>query len=571
MKKCSIFIFLLTIFGFNASAGGPKLVSESTLKDANVYLITVGVNTFRGQNDMFVYYRDNSLQKLPELAGCVSDANGFNAKVSSDFEKLKVSGQTKNMYSISLNDKSATKDSLKHAFEWVARESKPKDIFIFFYAGITRENRKGESFIIPYLTQTTDSLFENPDLIQLNTIAKWMNSIQANHQLIVSEAGMGEAFSLNLIEQLFESNPVLASQNLRNRLILSTKKYGYDSHKDCEKNQFLPGGPLNYNILRYENLFFIFSNPDLYEFNIHQLERSCSPGAFPYAILLQEQSFAQILSHRVLKTRGSVLPNSPSSESKSDKGQDSELGPQNYALVLATDVYEGKPDWENLGNPKNDAREISNLLEKKLGCKVNFLHNISKDSLTWELIRYRSILRENDNLIIFIAGHGYYDSVFTEGYLVMPKSLPLKKDRSHDSYYDMASLNRLIDNLPSKNIFVIFDICFGASFDFKAKDLPISDYKTGSDIGIDELINRKKGYCSRIFLCSGKGSVYDYWFNSGTHSPFASKLIDYLKNENDLVCPGRLYKAVEQNVTEPVIKEFGQHDAKGDMILKVIK
>ena len=40
---------------------------------------------------------------------------------------------------------------------------------------------------------------------------------------------------------------------------------------------------------------------------------------------------------------------------------------------------------------------------------------------------------------------------------------------------------------------------------------------------------------SKIFLASGEAEVTDYWNNSLNDSPFANKLIDYLKNEKEFL------------------------------------
>ena len=127
-----------------------------------------------------------------------------------------------------------------------------------------------------------------------------------------------------------------------------------------------------------------------------------------------------------------------------------------------------------------------------------------------------------------------------------------------------------MDEFSNKHIFAIFDVCFGAYFDMNAKDLSLSDYKEGTgDISVDELIKRKSDYVSRIYLSSGKGEVPDYWKNSSDHSPFANKLIEVLENEKSFLTPGKIYKGLEGNITEPVLKYFGKQDTRGDFIMKV--
>ena len=107
---------------------------------------------------------------------------------------------------------------------------------------------------------------------------------------------------------------------------------------------------------------------------------------------------------------------------------------------------------------------------------------------------------------------------------MLTDSRGLNDDLLLDSYLQMATLSRIIDNMPTKNVFVIFDVCFGSSFDLNAKDLELSRYsELDLDISLSDFVERKSNKISRIFLASGRYRVPDYWDNSLDHSPFAKK------------------------------------------------
>ena len=244
--------------------------------------------------------------------------------------------------------------------------------------------------------------------------------------------------------------------------------------------------------------------------------------------------------------------------------------PKTYALIIATNNYQGKPSWKNLKNPINDAESVANIFSKKYNAETVKIYNKPKDTVLYEILRLKKRLREQDKLIMFIAGHGYYSQEYADGYVVFTDSKALESDFSLASYMQMASLNRMIDNLVPKNVFVIFDICFGASFDLNARDLSLSDYKElQSDISLEEFIKRKSESYSRIFLASGRYEVPDYWKDITNHSPFAEKLLAALSGEMKFVSPGKLYVTLEGNVTEPFLKQFGRHDERGDFLVAV--
>jgi len=555
-------LFFLVAFILNLNAGGPKLTTLAP--NGNLYVICIGVDNYRGQNDYYIGGDQINFNPLPNLGGCVSDANMLNSKIIADFKKASQNDSSLKLFTYVLTGTHATKDSIKKVFDLIASQAKPTDDFILFYAGITRENRDNETFLIPHLNNITDSLFENPDLIPLSTLSRWMNSIQAKNQLVISEAGNGETFSFNLIDNLFEGNILLASQNLRNRMIITTREYGLDNN-NCF-NKFGKGGPLAYCINNTPNILDAFNNIHRYEFELHKLELNCKFfSAYPYISLFIEKDYSGFLAKKTIKTRGPGYVNTKTETPKPSKSSN------NYALVIGTNKYKGKPTWEDLQNPRNDAKAMSEVLSNKFGFKVKTLYDKPQDTIINLLINYRQTLSENDNFILFVAGHGHYDTGFTDGFIVFPESLSLKADPTRKTYLAMASLNRLLDNLPSKRIFVIFDICFGAYFDIKAPDLSLSDYHEFKAYEIDTLVNRKNKYTSRIFMASGKGSVPDYWSTNYNHSPFADRLLRSLSKEMDFTCPGRLFNVAENNVTEPVLKEFGKHSARGDMILKVKK
>lgn len=556
-----IFTTLLLLISLSHSVlAGIKIIKPPL--SGKLYVLCIGIDHYQNQSDYLIWSNSKFLDPLPNLAGCASDARLIHQKLIRDFTALNKNALAdKSLIPILLTESNATKDSIKKVFDFIARESKPEDGFILFYAGITRENRNKETFLLPWLTHKTDSLFENPDLIPLTLIARWMNSIQAQYQLVISEAGMGEPFSLNLIDNLFESDAFLASQELRNRIIITTKSFGMDSHHCGEIDG--RGGPLAYYLNQSASVLEVFVNPALYEFKLHQIEYACDTVArrFPYATVIQEKDYTRFLTKRSFRNRGSGYLN------KRDTVIRKSPVVHNYALVIATNQYKAKPYWENLENPLNDAKVISGLLAEKFGFEIKTLYDAPKDTIVKEIIRYNSLLAENDNFLLFVAGHGYYDTGWSDGFIVFKESRLPELDPSRESYLPMASLNRLLDNLPAKRVFAMFDICFGAYFDINTRDLSLSDYKKTP---ADTLLNRKNKYTSRIFLASGKGSVPDFWSNNYRHSPFADKLIQQMKLEADYITPGKLFTAAEQGVTEPVLKEFGKHAPRGDIILKVV-
>ncbi len=515
----------------------------------NLYIISVGVNKYQ--------------KPFNKLEGCVSDAVKIESKALHDFPLI---GKGK-IFSFLYTDESATYDSIKKAFMFVSKNARPKDVFVFYFAGYSIKVDTFGHAIVPFIGNAGDSTLnlikQSKELLSLKKIAEWMEGVQAEKQLIISEAGSGKGFANDLISELFEQNPLLASADKRDRMIVTTKGMGLEGLHCSGSDERITGGPLTYYLSLMDN---IFASSRRFEYDLYKIETACNCCYNSiYSAVFLEQDYTDILVRQNLRSagRGISINHAPDNAGSSDH-----IG-KTYGLFIATDNYQGRPDWNDLKNPVNDAAAISEIMETKFGCQVTRIYNKPLDTILSILIKYKHVLDSNDKLLLFIAGHGYYSEDLSDGYIVLNDSKPLNADVNLTGYLPMAKLNRLLDNFKAKNIFVIFDICFGAYFDFNAKDVALNDYsELLSDITPDELIKRKDKYCSRIYLASGKSEVPDYWKNSSAHSPFAGKIISVLNEEQPFITPGIIYRKLEGNITEPYLKEFGRNDTRGDFLLK---
>jgi len=84
-----------------------------------------------------------------------------------------------------------------------------------------------------------------------------------------------------------------------------------------------------------------------------------------------------------------------------------------YALVIGINSYQNLP---RLQTPLNDAEAIASTLSDKYGFKTQLLRDATRDQILRALGNYRGSLHENDNLLIYYAGHGYYDRAADQAY-----------------------------------------------------------------------------------------------------------------------------------------------------------
>lgn len=235
------------------------------------------------------------------------------------------------------------------------------------------------------------------------------------------------------------------------------------------------------------------------------------------------------------------------------------LGKQ-QALLIATNDYD---EWTDLVNPVFDAETIAEDLEDIYDFDVDLLKNPTQEDIILKIREYTSkSYQQNDELLIFIAGHGQFDEVLKEGYLVAKDSKLM--DATKSSYIAHSLLRNYIDNIPCEHILLVMDVCFGGTFD------PVVARRGGEDLDDDmmEYVNRKLKYKTRRYITSG-GKEYVPDGRPGEHSPFARALLEGLRSEGGsdgiFTLDDILYYT--QSVSpQPQSGEFGDNEPGSDFL-----
>lgn len=541
-------------------------------KPANVYVISIGIN-----------------KSVWPLNGCVNDAvylveklkidnarkdslNSFNNSTKNGSSRLRaiIRHNIKEIIPYVLTDEEASLENIRKTFKEVISKASYNDYFVFLYSGISMESEEDNTYLVPYMS-TYDiefhakgysnrmTKFNKETLFSLSEMARLMEQISCNNQLIISEAGSGNDFGKNLISELFESNPLIAKGTERNRVILTTKEIGRED--PAQKIGFL----MKY-ILRSGNVLDVFHNFNKYEFRLSKAEMESPVSYSKYVAAYQEQEYRDILlkNYQRYGTRGAK------SKKVGVESKTTDNVSETHAFILATDTYNKEQDsWGDLKNPIKDADVVAEILSERYNVKTTKVYNKGKNEVLKAFYKLVQQLGENDKLLFFVAGHGYYDQL-SGGYLVMKDSESLEEDISLNTYLYMGKLKGILDGVKCKQVFSIFDVCYGASFELNYGDLEVENYsKTKFDKGFDAFMEEKDKNIARIVLASGQYEVFDYWKDSEDHSPFASKLIKALKTEKQFISPGKIFSYVQGNATTPILKKHGKHEARGDFLLKV--
>ncbi len=243
-----------------------------------------------------------------------------------------------------------------------------------------------------------------------------------------------------------------------------------------------------------------------------------------------------------------------------------DMNRKDYALILATDNYE---QFQDLVNPINDSRAIESILKTQYGFQTEVVENPTLEEINNKLYDYNTRkFNPQDQLFIFIAGHGYFDETLGEGYLVASNSV--LNDKGKSSYLPHLLLRERVNSIKCEHIFLAMDVCFGGTFDpvlAKSRAIEAADDEADKQYLVKKLTKR-----TRKYLTSGSKEYVSDGV-AGKHSPFAEKFILALREVGG--GSGRIFSLVELPTyflklqTEPRFGSFGTDDPASDFVFVV--
>ncbi len=212
-----------------------------------------------------------------------------------------------------------------------------------------------------------------------------------------------------------------------------------------------------------------------------------------------------------------------------------------YALVIGIQDY-GRLD--DLTTPYNDARQVATLLQNRYGFSVQTLLDANNVEVMQAINNLNSVINENDNLLIYYAGHGSRIQAgdYENGYW-----LPINADPPPTDTFWVSNefITRHLAVIKAKRVLVVADSCYAGLLSSSPGHL-----FTGLDQSYDEKYLRYKlAKKSRLLLASGTDQpVLD---NAGDgHSIFARAFIEVLSHNDKVITGPELFVQVNKQVTE---------------------
>ena len=194
---------------------------------------------------------------------------------------------------------------------------------------------------------------------------------------------------------------------------------------------------------------------------------------------------------------------------------------RSFLLVIGIDAYQYiRP----LSNAVRDAQSLTRVLQDRYQFEEAYTTELYNQAATREEIfsafdHLGGEVTEEDNLIIFYAGHGYYNTELEIGYWVPVDG----KDGRSGTFIEHSAIRTYLRSIDSHHTFLIVDSCFSGN-------LLANHGRNASPVNV--YADKVDRYPSRWCFAAGMiEEVSDGYI--GDHSPFTQSLIDFLEHNEE--------------------------------------
>ena len=218
-----------------------------------------------------------------------------------------------------------------------------------------------------------------------------------------------------------------------------------------------------------------------------------------------------------------------------------------HALVIGNNDYKLLPKLETA---VGDAEAVADLLKTRYGFKVTLLRNATRYAILSTFNKLREELSEDDNLLIYYAGHGELDRVNNRGHWLPVDAEP----DSTANWISNIQVTDVLNAMSVKQLLVVADSCYSGTLTRAAVARLDSGMSQSTRANWIKLMVNKR---ARLVLSSGGVQpVLDS--GGGEHSVFAAAFLNALGANTQILEGQRLFSQVSQSVTS--VREAAEID-----------
>ncbi|MCU7905298.1 MAG: caspase family protein [Candidatus Thiodiazotropha sp. (ex Epidulcina cf. delphinae)] len=236
--------------------------------------------------------------------------------------------------------------------------------------------------------------------------------------------------------------------------------------------------------------------------------------------------------------RAEELPESQGARQGTSKRIAGQVDFGNYhALVIGNNQYKHFP---NLVSASVDAQKTAELLSSKYGFQTTTLVDATRYDMLSALNRLREQMTDQDNLLIYYAGHGELDRVNLRGYWLPVDAEP----NSTANWISNIAITDILNAMSAKHILVVADSCYSGSL--TRSSMARLDAGMSDEVKTKWLKVMAKTRSRTVLTSGGLKPVLDQ--GGGQHSVFAKSFLKTLSKNETILETYKLFRGVAKEV-----------------------
>ncbi len=208
-----------------------------------------------------------------------------------------------------------------------------------------------------------------------------------------------------------------------------------------------------------------------------------------------------------------------------------------YALIIGNNTYAAYPE---LKTPITDAKSLDVLLRERYGFQTKLLLNANRHTIMSALHELNQKMTEQDNLLIYYAGHGEIDQKSQSAYW-----LPVDSETGNRAnWISSQSITEYLSIMSARHIMVVADSCYsGALTGSAVAKLPDGMDEAKRERWLKAMNSRK---ARTVLTSGGVKPVMDQ--GGGTHSVFANAFLKVLRGNKRVIEDYDIFRDVANQV-----------------------
>lgn len=210
-----------------------------------------------------------------------------------------------------------------------------------------------------------------------------------------------------------------------------------------------------------------------------------------------------------------------------------------YAIIIGNQRYQ---NLDQLQTPRTDAERAAKLLRDKYGFTVQILEDASDDDMLAALNNLNKVLKENDNVLIYYAGHGSRQK--TPG-IDLGYWLPVNAERPPSLRFWVGTdqISSYLGIFRAKRVLVVADSCYAGLL---SSDPGLIVFGKQTQAAMDYLKYKLPKRARLLLASGGDNPVLDVGGNG--NSVFARAFLDVLEANADLLSTPALFAQLQERV-----------------------